>query len=122
VATTVAVSDRPSVHLTPAGVAVRQGRTRRHVDWAGIAVDGADVDDVERPRYVTIVLAEAPVAGRFAPTVDIKLTYLAADPAELAAAINQYVANPEHRPAIGTVTELDRLRATLAPPSTPVIA
>ncbi|WP_412537911.1 PH domain-containing protein [Longispora sp. K20-0274] len=95
---------RPRVELSPAGVTLRREAGRRvFVGWDQITLIGYGPGGPD-------VFVHA--AGR--PPFELGARRLATHPAILADALWYYRHHPEHRPAVGTVAEHDRLLTELA--------
>ncbi|MEV8513255.1 hypothetical protein [Dactylosporangium sp. NPDC051484] len=91
--------------ITPAGIAIDGGRS--FVPWAALTAGP------ESPQWTLIhpELVRGRPIKRFQPgqvvALDVSLWFLFRS-------IHSYLDHPEHRPAIGTIEELDRLRGALA--------
>lgn len=109
------------VTLTPHGLVVVGLYGTRTVPWEAISAGPrlrqsawkTNSIGIGRPDLVsTTGLARAKARPAYIPLPNNP----AVQPAFLAAAIHHYLNHPEHRPAIGTQSELDRLRAALGAP------
>lgn len=110
--------------LTPQGVRHRAGRLLREVPWSALAPSGPRRPGPGDDWLVLLVARpELVVTQGWLPSLDsASRVYLPLGldihPWLLADAINWYAEHPEHRPAIGTQAEHDRLLTVLAAPST----
>ncbi|KKJ95512.1 hypothetical protein [Micromonospora sp. HK10] len=107
----------PFVTLTPEGVASGAPRPMTVVPWEAIGA-GAPTGPGAAGRFLRLPIARPelvrrslgwPRRGAF-----VVVRELTVAPDFLAAAIRYYVAHPEHRAAIGTAQEYDRLQRELA--------
>lgn len=107
----------PFVTLTPEGVASGAPRPMTVVPWEAIGA-GTPTGPGAAGRFLRLPIARPelvrrslgwPRRGAF-----VAVRELTVAPDFLAAAIQYYVAHPEHRAAIGTAQEYDRLRRELA--------
>ncbi len=93
----------PAVRLTPAGITVRRFLRHRDVDWEDLLPGGP-----HPVWHVRMRLLHRTAAGRVQRCV-VPTHRLAVDPAFLASGVRHYAERPEHRAAIGTPAELERL-------------
>jgi hypothetical protein len=103
---------RPAVELTRDGVRVLAPLGYLAVRWEGLA-PGYPLRPKQRADTLTLTVAQENLARRRGLVV-LGLGWLDIHPWFLADAIRYYVAHPEHRAAIGTAEEHDRLRHLLA--------
>ncbi|MDI1459484.1 hypothetical protein QEZ54_00740 [Catellatospora sp. KI3] len=96
----------PRVVLDREGITVRRLRNRR-IPWAALAPGGPDLPrGSERELWLSVLTGAG--GHRLVP---VTLNRLHVDGAFLAQTIRHYAEHPEHRAAIGTAAELDRLTA-----------
>jgi hypothetical protein len=105
-------SGRPAVELTPVGVRVLAPLGSLAVPWEGLA-PGYPLQPKRRADTLTLTVAQENLARRRGIAM-LALGWLDIHPWFLADAIRYYVAHPEHRAAIGTAEEHDRLRHLLS--------
>ena len=101
----------PGVSVRPDGVLDRQPLGRRFVPWDAIAADHPAVPASHDTVALSVTRPQAVIRSGLARRGDeIAST---ADTAFLARVINEYAADPAHRPAIGTEAELRRVTAAV---------
>jgi hypothetical protein len=97
----------PSLRLTPSGIAVRRVLRSRDVRWEDL-VPGGPHPPVRR----TMRLLYQTGGGQH--HINVPVSRLRVDAAFLATVVRHYVERPEHRTAIGTQEELERLESAYA--------
>jgi hypothetical protein len=105
-------SGRPSVELNRDGVRVRAPLGYLAVPWDGLR-PGYPLRPNRRAGILSLTVAQPNLARRRGINI-LPLYFLDIHPWFLADAIRYYVAHPEHRAAIGTAEEHDRLRHLLS--------
>jgi hypothetical protein len=101
------------VHLRPDGVHDRRIAGSLFVPWE--ALDAEEPPTTSRPIEVKLTYRHPElVQSRGLLRRRPEITAWNVDGAFLARAIQEYASNPEHRTAIGTEAELDRLRIAIA--------
>ncbi|MFB9180308.1 hypothetical protein ACFFX1_19365 [Dactylosporangium sucinum] len=110
IALLVLVLPGPSVTLSPDGVTLRTGLHRRHLPWTGLPPGGP----VRLTRWALTLTPTRRTPGGLPRRATVNLLAYAIDPLLLATAVHHYTVNPEHRAAIGTRSELDRLESAYA--------
>lgn len=93
----------PVVRLTPAGITVRGVLRSRDIAWADLLPGGPHPTLRLRMRLLHHV------AGGRVRRLQVAVYRLAVDRVFLATVVRHYAEHPEHRAAIGTLTELERL-------------
>ena len=109
---------RPSVTLTPSGVATRSILRRHDIPWPELLHGGPLVPDRHDP---TMPLVYHRTDGS-PQTLRVVLRQLHVDRVFLATVIRHYIEHPDHRSDIGTQAELERLETGFAawrPPAGP---
>lgn len=105
-------SGRPSVELNRDGVRVRAPFGNLDVPWDGLR-PGYPLRPSRHTGTLSLTVAQPKLARRRGINL-VPLHFLDIHPWFLADAIRYYVAHPEHRAAIGTAEEHDRLRHLLS--------
>ncbi|MGK5445676.1 hypothetical protein ACSNN7_28170 [Micromonospora sp. URMC 105] len=105
--------DRPRLILDESGMTLRGVGKGRTVRWDRLLPGGPPAPAGK--VFAALVLSEQPTspAGRPVPR-QLAVGPLHVDRAFLAATVRHYVEHPEHRSAIGTAPELERLRAAVS--------
>jgi len=102
---------RPRLLLDTEGLTIRRLWRSTRLAWEDLAPGGPLPPAKKTQRHLQLYRKPPPNYPNYVPAEAIPIGWLDIDPAYLAAAIRHYAEDPQDRAAIGTVAELDRLRA-----------